>query len=223
MDRKLKKIKEYLYIIILLVIILAIVIGFWIFRESFIVSVKEFSVFYSFISTGIIAYITFLYFLSTKRIASKTAESVEASKKLSETTIRIEKDRLTYELIKEWHEDKKFLTSKRLRLGITRQSANLTFDIKNKEEFINYLDNFFDYFLRVYKLIDSGKINKDLYFKVLGQEIVKFKYDQLEENADISSDVRRILRNQKIDLPIISDREWFDKIFEIANEEYKFK
>jgi len=158
--------------------------------------------------------ITKRYVNAANELAKSSVESVEATK-------NIEKDRLTYELIKEWQEDIKFLTSKRLGLKISRQSANLMLDIENKEEFIKHLDNFFDYFLRVYKLIDDRKINKDLYFKILGREIVKFKYDQLEENTDISVDVRRKLREQEIDLPIVSDREWFDKIFKIAKEEYK--
>ncbi len=150
---------------------------------------------------------------------------MEASKKHSEATIQIEKDRLTYELIKEWHEDKKLLTYKRQKLGLSRHHIDITLfsNIEDEIKFITYLDNFFDYFLLVYKLINSKKINKDLYFEVLGKEIIQFKEKQLEENTDVSGEIReKLIKQKNIGLSVISDREWFDKIFKIANEEYKF-
>jgi len=217
----LKKIKEYLHIIILLIIILLIIFGFWIFRRSFIISIKEFSVFYSFIATGIIAYVTFLYFLATKRIANKTSESVEASRKLSETTVQIEKDRLTYELIKEWSYDKKLLT---LRIegvcDIVLSGEFIIHDLKKSFKIIEYFNNFYDYFTIVRELIKNDKINKELYFKVLSRQIVGFMKDEYKINHKILSHIQYNFNKSKVGYPI-STYDGLKEVVWLAEEEIK--
>jgi hypothetical protein len=181
----------------------------------------------SIITAGIflgIYHLTKKYARSTKEIANRTSDSIEATKEHIRLINEIEKNRLTYTLIKEWLEDKKFLTYKRLELNIYRiDSETLSYSTEEAgKKFISDLNNFLDYFLLVERLINNGNLNKDLYFKTLAREIVEFKENQFEENADITSDIRRKLRENRVSLPVVSDREWFDKIAKIA-EEYSIK
>ena len=166
---------------------------------------------------GLILWVTIKYARSTKEIAEKTAESVEASKGLSKTTVDLRKDELTYKLIREWTDDKKYLTYHSKKLGIDGGDV-----LESAEEFIDHFNNFVNYFSLVEKLINYNNINKDLYFKILSKEIVNFKYEEFDKNADAYSLILRNLRdNLKINLPIVSDREGFDRICKIAEEEYK--
>lgn len=49
----------------------------WLYEGSFTLTIAKYSTFFNFFLTAIIALITFLYFLATKRIVEKTSESVE--------------------------------------------------------------------------------------------------------------------------------------------------
>ena len=55
--------------------------------------------------------LTMLYVVETKKIADKTAESIETTKDYIKVISDIEKEKLTYNLIKEWYYDKKLLTT----------------------------------------------------------------------------------------------------------------
>jgi hypothetical protein len=166
--------------------------------------------------------ITFFYFLATLRIANKTAESVEASRNFSDTTIKIEKDRLTYELIKEWSYDKKLLTLKRQKIGENFLNAgSKKFNFKKSIEFIGHFNGFFDYFTIVHELIKNDKINKELYLKVLSKQIIDFMKREYRTNIELLHIIQNKFHEEAIDFPVTSTFDGLREVVWLVEEEIK--
>lgn len=76
--------KKNILTIILFILIFALLgffFGLWIFYSSFIIAVKNFSNFYTFLSTIVMVYVTFLYFLTTKELVKKNEQIIEINQK----------------------------------------------------------------------------------------------------------------------------------------------
>lgn len=167
-----------------------------------------------------IFFITKEYSKSTKEIAYKTSESVEATKEYIKVISDIEKEKLTYELIKEWSYDKKLLTLKRQKLEFeSNKDISGIEDYEKDIEFIEYLSNFFDYFKVVNGLIENNKIDKELYLKVLSRELVNFCKDEYKDNIRELNRIRDTFNKKGKDLPIISTFDELRKVVYLAEDE----
>jgi len=196
--------------------------GLWLYEGSFTLTITKYSTFLNLFLTSIIALITILYYLATKNIADSTNESARASREIAETTIMLEKEKLTYELIREWSYDKKLLTLKREKIGehfLNVESG--MFDYKKGIEFIEYFNSFFDYFTIVDGLMENKKINKELYLKILSREIVNFWNNEYEDNNKVVSKIRDKYRKDGRNLPVISTFDALRKIVNLAEDEIK--
>lgn len=194
----------------------------WLYEGSLTFTIIKYSTFLNLFLTSIIALITILYYLSTKNIAESTKESARASREIAETTIMLEKEKLTYELIREWSYDKKLLTLKREKIGehfLNVESPK--FDYQKGIEFIEYFNSFFDYFTIVDGLMENKKIDKELYLKILSREIVNFCGNEYIDNIKVVNKIRDKYRKERRSLPIISTFDALRKIVNLAEDEIK--
>lgn len=176
---------------------------------------------------GLILWVTIKYANSTKIISDKAADSVKATEKHIRVINDLEKDKLTFKLIKEWLTDKKFLTFNRKESGLELDYKDPLrklkgFGLVTGENFLDSFNSFLDYFSVVYYLLKCDRINKDFYFKILTKDIVSFRENEYEENSTIANKARKeieVILNTK--LPIVSNFDGLRNIYEIANTEFK--
>jgi len=135
--------------------------GLWIYERSFTETVVKYSTFLNLFLTAIIALITYLYFLATKRIVEKNSESVALTYKILNLSEEKEKDKRTLFYLEKLdinRNDKLYIDRTRLgQVGV------------NRELFINIsLINTISY------LYYKNKLNGELIFPLLSNYTYSF-------------------------------------------------
>ncbi len=190
-----------LIISIISVLIAVTIIGFY--NPELISKVIGLSGYLNLIATIFIVLVTFLYYLATKEIADRTSESVQVSREVAETTIMLERKRITLQLIGEWFNDKKLLASRRRTLNLF-PGGNKGINVPNNlncKEFITLYNSFMEYFILVRGLLNNKEIDRSLYFSIVGKDVFGFfeeykiakevimaAYKIINKTASISSD-----------------------------------